>query len=104
MLRIKKGDNVKIIRGGLKGQTGKVVRIDTAENLVWLDGVNVKERHIARNRLINQGGKRDITAPIALSNVALIVGEKDKTSRVGFKLGADGKKIRFAKTSGKEIK
>ncbi|MGA9090854.1 MAG: 50S ribosomal protein L24, partial [Bradyrhizobium sp.] len=41
-------------------------------------------------------------APIHLSNIA-IVGKDGKPSRVGFKIHADGKKVRVAKRSGAEI-
>ena len=41
-------------------------------------------------------------SPIHLSNIA-IVGKDGKPTRVGFKIQADGKKVRIAKRSGAEI-
>jgi large subunit ribosomal protein L24 len=101
--RIKLNDTVKVISGGLKGKTGKVVKVDAARNQVFIEKLNVKVRHIAPNRLNPRGGKKDVHVGIDLSNVALVVDEKGATSRVGYK-SSDAGKVRFAKTTGKEIK
>jgi large subunit ribosomal protein L24 len=101
MKRIIKDQLVKIIAGANRGKTGKVVRV--SENKVWVEGVNMKERHIAPNRLNPRGGKKDVHKPIDISNVALIIDGKDQTSKVGYKL-ADDSKQRVAKKTGKEIK
>lgn len=39
-LRPRKGDSVKIIRGGFKGIEGKVSRVDGAKGKVYVEGVN----------------------------------------------------------------
>ena len=39
-LRPKKGDSVKIVRGGFKGIEGKVSRVDAAKGKVFVEGVN----------------------------------------------------------------
>ena len=41
-------------------------------------------------------------APIHLSNIAYL-GKDGKPTRIGFKIHADGKKVRVAKSSGVEI-
>lgn len=103
MKRIRKNDTVKIIAGTHKG---KIVTVkDIKGNQVYLDGIRVVERHYKATSF-NQGGKRDIHLPIHISNVALVTeGEKgkEKTSKVSYQI-KDGKKVRTAKTSGKEVK
>jgi large subunit ribosomal protein L24 len=101
MKRIVKDQLVKIIAGGNKGKIGKVVRV--GDGKIWVEGVNVKIRHIAPNRLNPRGGKKDVHKPINISNVAVIVDGNEEISKVAYKI-ADDKKVRIAKKTGKEIK
>jgi len=101
MKRIKKDQLVKVIAGGNKGKIGKVVRV--SDTGVWIEGVNMKVRHIAPNRLNPRGGKKDVHLPIDISNVAVIHDTKEAVSRVAYKI-IDDKKIRIAKKTGKELK
>ncbi len=101
MAKIKSNDMVKVIAGGLKGKSGKVVKIDG--NQVFIEGVNVKERHIKPSQVNPRGGKKDVHVGIDISNVALVIDGKDETSKVGFKITGD-KKVRIAKKTNKEIK
>jgi large subunit ribosomal protein L24 len=101
MKRIIKDQLVKVIAGGNKGKIGKVVRASGGH--VWVEGVNMKVRHIAPNRLNPRGGKKDVHLPIDISNVAVIHDGKEETSRVAYKL-TDAGKTRIAKKTGKEIK
>jgi len=39
-LRPRKGDSVKIVRGGFKGIEGKVMRVDGAGGKLYIEGVN----------------------------------------------------------------
>ena len=99
--RIKKDDLVKVVAGGNKGKIGKVVKI--TGNEVWVEGVNMKVRHIAPNRLNPRGGKKDVHLPIDISNIALIHDGAEATSKVAYKV-TDDKKVRIAKKTGKEIR
>lgn len=103
--RIIKGDLVKITTGDDKGKTGKVLRVDPAKSIAYIDGIGVRERHYKANQYM-QGGKRDIHVGVALNKLALVVDEKTgKTSRIGFKKDEKGKLVRIAKQHGnKEIK
>jgi len=103
--RIKKGDLVKVIAGSNKGKTGKVVGTSVKENTVTIEGVNVVKRYVKPSQINPRGGSKEIHKGLPVSNIALVVDEtKGKTTRVGYKLDKDGKKVRVAKSSGKEIK
>ena len=65
-----------------------------------MDGVNIAIRH-QRQTQTNQGGRQPKAMPIDLSNLALL-DKNGKPTRVGFKV-EDGKKVRFAKTTGDVI-
>jgi large subunit ribosomal protein L24 len=64
-------------------------------------GVNMVKRHQKQTQN-QEGGIISKEAPIHLSNIAY-VGKDGKPTRVGFKIQADGKKVRIAKSSGAEI-
>lgn len=99
--KIKKGDNVVVLTGKDKGRTGKVMQVLPTENRVVVQGVNMVQRHTRPTQADPQGGIKHKEASLHLSNVA-IADANGKASRVGFRL-EDGKKVRFAKTTGDVI-
>ena len=102
-LRIKKGDNVIVIAGNDKGKTGKVLSVAPAENRAIVEGVNLVSKHTKPNSKAPQGGIIKKEAPIHISNLSLIDPKSNTATRVGYKV-VDGKKVRYAKKSGEEIK
>ena len=100
-LKIKKGDHVVVITGKDKGKKGEVLKVLPEENRAIVRGVAVVRRH-QRQTASQEGGIISKEAPIHLSNIAY-VGKDGKPTRVGFKIQADGKKVRIAKSSGAEI-
>ncbi|MGN1215354.1 MAG: 50S ribosomal protein L24 [Candidatus Cryptobacteroides sp.] len=102
-LNIKKGDTVYVIAGGYKTRTGKVLSVRPDEDRIVVEGINMVSRHTKPNAKQPQGGIIKQEAPIHISNVQLIDPVSQKPTRVGHKF-VDGKKIRYAKKSGEEIK
>ncbi len=102
-LHIKKGDNVIVIAGNDKGKTGKVLSVAPAENRAIVEGVNMVSKHTKPNTKAPQGGIIRKEAPINVSNISLVDPKSGKATRVGYKF-EDGKKVRYAKKSGEEIK
>jgi large subunit ribosomal protein L24 len=104
MNKIRKGDEVIVITGRDKGKRGTVAeRVDDTHLIV--EGINVAKKHVKPNPLKGTtGGVVDKTMPIDQSNVALYNPASGKADRVGFKVLADGKKVRVFKSSGEEVK
>lgn len=103
--RIKKGDLVKVISGSNKGKTAKVISTSVADNTVVLEGINVVKRHVKPSQVNPRGGSKELHKGLPISNVALVVDEaKGTTTRIGYTLNKDGKKVRVAKSTKKEIK
>lgn len=103
--RIRKDDFVKIISGTDKGTTGKVVAVLPAKNVALVEGVGVKSRKVKPSQLNPRGGTKDIHVPVPLSRLALVVDEKaGKTSRIGYKVTAEGKTRVARQLKNKEIK
>ena len=102
MLKIKKGDTVKVIAGKDKGKEGKVIAVEGAKLLV--EGVNTVTKHTKASQANPKGGIVHQEAAIDASNVMLVV--KGKNTRVGFKTVEDKKgtkKVRVAKATGEVI-
>jgi len=99
--KIRKGDKVIVLNGRDKGRTGEVFEVRPAENKALVRGINMVKRHQKQTQA-QEGGIISKESPIHLSNIA-IVGRDGKPTRVGFKIHADGKKVRVAKRTGAEI-
>lgn len=102
-LRVKKGDNVKVIAGSHKGKTGKVLSTNAKNQTVTVEKIGFVKRRVKPTQLNPRGGTKEIHVPLHVGKVAL-VDDKGKTSRIGYKLDAKGNKVRINKKSGKEIK
>lgn len=100
--KIKKGDNVMVLAGRDKGKTGEVLGIFPKEKRALVQGVNMVQRH-QRQTAQSEGGILSRESKIHLSNLALLDPKDKKPTRVGFKVGKDGSKTRFAKRSGEVI-
>jgi ribosomal protein L24 len=79
---------------------GEITAVLPKDNKAIVDGVNIAIRH-QRQTANDQGGRQPKAMPIDLSNLALL-DSNGKATRVGFRM-EDGKKIRFAKTTGDAI-
>ena len=99
--KIKKGDQVVVLTGKDKGRQGQVLRVLPKESRVVVRGINMVKRHTRPTQGDPQGGIKNKEAPLHVSNVA-IVDSKGKPTRVGFRL-EDGKKVRYAKTTGEAL-
>ena len=67
-LKIKKGDNVKVITGDDKGKTGNVIKVFPDIRKVLVKGINEKKKHQKPTRE-KKGGIITIERPIDISNV-----------------------------------
>ena len=101
-LKIKKGDQVIILAGKNKGAKGEVLKVSPQDSRVTVQGVNVVTRHNKPSQ-VSAGGIEKKELPIHISNVALADPKSGKPTRVGYKVGKDGKKVRVARKSGQTI-
>ncbi|MBN1829197.1 MAG: 50S ribosomal protein L24 [Deltaproteobacteria bacterium] len=93
-MRIKKGDQVKVIAGKEKGKTGKVLSILTKTNRVVVEKVNLVKKH-KRPDKTGKGGIMEKEGSIHLSNVVPLCSKCDTGIRVGYKRLEDGKQSRI---------
>ena len=100
MLKIKKGDLVKVIAGKDRDKEGKVISINKKDNTDLVEGISMITKHTKPSMGNQQGGIVHQEGPIDISNVMYV--HKGKTTRVGFKMDGD-KKVRFAKSTNEVI-
>ncbi|SRR5260221_11454218 len=109
MTKIKKGDQVQVMRGkdaGKKGEVELVVERKDVRGRVALKaivkGVNIVKKSQKPNAQLGlKGGIIEMEKPVDMSNLMLIDPKKNVPTRVGFKVDEKtGKKVRYAKKSG----
>ena len=103
--RIKTGDTVEVVTGDakIKGQRGKVTKVDTKKGRVTIEGVNFVWKHLRRSQEHPKGGRIEREASIDLSNVMVVDPQSGKPTRIGFTVVEEnGKQMkkRVAKKSG----
>ncbi len=105
MLKIKKGDMVRVIAGKDKGKEGKVIEVDAKNDRVMVEGVNIVSKHTKPSAASQAGGIIEQEAPIHISNVMYL--EDGEPTRIGFTYEGEknGKPVkkRVAKKTGKVI-
>ncbi len=95
-MKVRTGDNVKIIAGREKGKTGKVMQVFPKDNSAVVEKLNVRVRHL-RARGSSKGQRVEFSAPISAANMMLICPKCSAATRTGYAKLADGKKVRVCK-------
>ncbi|MDO8505454.1 MAG: 50S ribosomal protein L24 [bacterium] len=104
MMKLKKGDMVKIITGTSRGKTGKVLQVFSEKGRITVEGVNVRVKHTRPRKEGQKGQKIEFPAPMAVSNVMLLCPKCQKQTRIAMQTkvgdlpaGKAGKKLRMCK-------
>ncbi len=103
-LHIKKGDLVYVNAGDDKGKTGKVLEVIKSKDRAVVEGLNMVSKHTKPNAKNPQGGIIKQEAGIHISNLQVVDPSTGKPTRIGRRIGSNGKLVRYAKKSGEEIK
>jgi len=101
-MKIRKGDNVKILSGKDRGKMGKVLRVIPKEGKVLVEGLNLVKKHVKPKKQGEKGQRVSIPAPVDASNAMLVCPKCSKPSRIGYKLIGE-KKHRVCKKCSKEL-
>ncbi|MFY9493139.1 MAG: 50S ribosomal protein L24 [Minisyncoccia bacterium] len=95
-MKIKKGDEIKIITGKDKGKTGRVTRVFPQDNSVLVEGLNLFKKHMRPRQQGKKGEVILVPKPVDVSAVRLVCPKCRKTGRVGYDLSS-GRKARICK-------
>ena len=104
-MKLKRDDDVIVISGKDKGKTGKVIRVEPANERVFVAGLNMIKRHQrpVPGRPNLQVGVIEKEGPIHVSNVAIVDPKDKKPTRIGSKVNDQGKRVRVTRRSGAEL-
>jgi large subunit ribosomal protein L24 len=101
--KIRKGDEVMVRSGRDKGRRGTVLQV-LADGRLLIEGINKVKRHTKANpQAGKQGGIVEKELPLAGSKVAVWNAAAKEADRVGIKTLADGKRVRFFKSTGEQF-
>ena len=102
-MKIKKGDNVKILSGNDKEKTGEVLEVIPKKNKIIVKGVNIRKKHVKPRKQGEEGGIISNEYPINASKANVVCPKCGKATKIGF-AEKDGKKVRVCKKCGAELK
>ena len=102
-MKIKKGDNVKVISGNDKGKTGEVLEVIPKTEKVIVKDINIRKKHVKPRRQGEEGGIIPSEFSIHSSKVELVCPKCGKATRIGYKQEKD-EKVRVCKKCGATIK
>ncbi len=71
-MKVKVGDQVKIIAGKDKGKEGKIIKTLRKEDRVVVEGINIVKKHLKPRYTNETGSIQETEAPIHVSNVKKI--------------------------------
>lgn len=102
-MKIKKGDNVKMLSGKDRGKTGKVLRVDPDAARVVVEGLNLLVRNRRPRKQGEKGQRVQFPRTVHISTVALLCPKCGRAARVGYRIAADGAKARMCKQCEAEV-
>jgi large subunit ribosomal protein L24 len=101
-MKLKKGDNIKVVRGKDKGKTGKIDQTFPKIGKVLINTVNLYKRHMKARSQNKPSEIITIAKPLPEENVILVCPKCHKEVRVGYRI-EKGVKSRICKKCEAEI-
>ena len=101
-MKLKKGDEVKVVRGKDKGKTGKIEKVFPKLDKIIIPNVNLYKRHLKARSQKQPSEIITLTKPLYVSNVKLICPKCHLITRAGYKVD-DKSKIRICRKCKQEI-
>lgn len=102
-MHVRRGDQVKVIRGNFAGAEGVILRVLPKENRVVVEGVNMRKHHTRPTEANPEGGIMEYEEPIHASNVMLMDPNTGEPTRYRTRVEEDGTKERISVKSGNPI-
>ena len=92
---------MKVIAGKDKGKTGRILRIDTKNGRVIVQGINMVKKAVRPKKQGEKGGIIDVEAALHVSNVMLMTKSGEPT-KAAYKIEG-GEKIRISRKTGEAL-
>jgi large subunit ribosomal protein L24 len=101
-MKLKKGDQVLILKGKDKGRKGKIIKALPKNRQIIIEGLNLQKKHVRARKEGEKGEVVEVPIPLSVSNIKLVCPRCKKLTRTGYKI-VNGKKYRFCKRCKKEF-
>ena len=85
-MKLKKGDQAKIILGKDRGKKGKIIQVFPEKGLVVIEGLNLRTKHTRPRKEREKGERVQFSAPLKASNVMLLCSKCNEPTRIGYKI------------------
>lgn len=99
-MKIKKGDNIKIISGNDRGKTGVVRAVFPDEGRIMAEGINMKKKHVRAKKQGQKGELVSVPLPFPASRAMVVCTSCGKPTRITSRVEG-GKKQRACRSCGK---
>ncbi|MBM3257079.1 MAG: 50S ribosomal protein L24 [Candidatus Liptonbacteria bacterium] len=95
-MRIKKGDQVKMLVGKDHGKSGAVLRVLSDEGRVVIEGLNLYKKRVRPKKAGAKGEMVSLPRAISMSNVMVVCPNCKRPTRVGHAM-SEGRSMRLCK-------
>ena len=99
--KLRKNDQVQVMKGKDRGKSGRVIKIDRAQGRAMVEGLNMVKKAMKAKGQQQKGGISSVEAAIHLSNLQLVC-KKCGPTRIGYKLSGE-RKVRVCRKCGGEL-
>lgn len=103
-MKVKVGDQVKILAGKDKNKEGKIIKTLKNENKVVVEGINIIKKHVKPRYTNESGSIVTMEAPIHVSNVKKVEAKKATAKKKETKVEEKTAKKTTAKKTTKKAK
>ncbi|MCX6736861.1 MAG: 50S ribosomal protein L24 [Candidatus Parcubacteria bacterium] len=90
-MKIKKGDNVIIIKGKDRNKTGKVLQVFIEKNRIIVEGINLFKKHQKPKKEGSKGEVVNVPRSLNVSNAMIFCKNCNSPARISFKIEGDTK-------------
>ena len=101
--KVRKNDNIMVIKGHERGKTGKVLRVIPESGRVVVERLNTVKRHTKQRGPQSPSGIVEKEAPMRIENVMIFCDRCNAPVRVGIKLAGDGSASRTCRRCGEAL-
>jgi len=101
--KVRKNDNVMVIKGRERGKTGKVLRVLPESGRVVIERINLVKRHAKQRGPQSPSGIVEKEAPLRIENVMIFCDRCNAPVRIGVKAADDGSAARICRRCGETL-
>ncbi len=95
-MKLKKGDNVKVMSGKDRGKTGVILKAFPEDDRIMIDGLNVFKKRSKPRKQGEKGQVVEVSRPLSASRVMIVCPNCKSPTRIGGRMEG-ARKVRYCK-------